>query len=84
MSSKSMVRKARTVITYVVNIYENEFVVEKDGKYYIAAYKVEKEGGVSVGEFYTASKIYRQNGKEPVQTMGKKREKTDAAVKISV
>lgn len=69
---------------YIVDVYENEFVVEKDGKYYIASYKIEKEGGVSVGEFHNAKKIYRQNGKEPVQTIGTKKSKPDSAVKISV
>jgi hypothetical protein len=68
---------------YIVDVYENEFVVEKEGKYYIASYKVEKEGGVSVGEFYDAKKSYKQIGKQPVKKMGKNRPNDAGEVKVS-
>lgn len=60
---------------YIVDVYEDEFVVEKAGMYYIAGYKVDKEGGVTIGEFYNARKIYRQTGKTPVIKMGKRTSK---------
>lgn len=56
---------------WIVDVYEGEFVVEKDGKYYMADYTVDKDNNVSIDEFYPARKIYRKEGKTPVRNMGK-------------
>ncbi|UOF90796.1 hypothetical protein LSG31_00490 [Fodinisporobacter ferrooxydans] len=55
---------------YIVDVYEDEFVVEKDGKYYIADYEVDEDGTVSIGSFYAAKKIYSKKGKTPVTKLG--------------
>lgn len=56
---------------YIVDIYEDEFVVEKDGKYYIADYDVAEDSTVEIGDFYPAHKIYNKSGNKPVKAMGK-------------
>lgn len=53
---------------YVVDIYESEFVVEKDGKFYIADYSVGPDQKITVGDFYAAVKTYDRKG-EPVKNM---------------
>jgi hypothetical protein len=55
---------------WIVDIYEDEFVVEKDGKYYIADYEVDDDGKVKIDEFYPARKLYSKQGKTPVKSMG--------------
>lgn len=55
---------------WIVDVYEDEFVVEKDGKYYIADYSVDKDGAVDIGEFYKARKVYNKLGKTPVKKIG--------------
>jgi hypothetical protein len=68
---------------YIVDVYEDEFVVEKDGKYYIAEYKCDKDNSVIVGDFYDAKKSYKQIGKQPVKKMGKNRPNDAGEVKVS-
>lgn len=55
---------------WIVDIYEEEFVVEKNGKYYIADYTVDSDGNVKIGEFYKARKVYNKSGKKPVKKIG--------------
>lgn len=49
---------------YIVDVYETEFVVESKGKYYMADYKVGKDGDITVGEFFAAKKVYSNTGKK--------------------
>lgn len=67
---------------WIVDVYESEFVVEKNGKYYIADYEA-KDGGVTIDEFYPARKVYNKAGKSPVKVLGKPRGNTMDAVSHS-
>lgn len=49
---------------YVTDVYEDEFVVESKGKYYIAGYTVSDDGTIEVGDFYDAKKVYSNTGKK--------------------
>jgi hypothetical protein len=64
---------------FLVDVYESEFVVEMDGKYYIADYTVKPSGDIEVGDFYDAKKIYNNTGKKA--DIKKKMAQNDDAIK---
>jgi hypothetical protein len=57
---------------WVVDVYEDELVVERNGKYYIADYTVDGNN-VTIDEFYPARKKYSKVGNKPVKTLEKSR-----------
>ncbi|KIL42063.1 hypothetical protein SD70_02445 [Gordoniibacillus kamchatkensis] len=68
---------------WVEDVYENEVVVQKDGRYYIADYSVNADGKVTIGPFYNARKLYNKDGKQPVHRMGKPKPSNEVAVEAS-
>lgn len=57
---------------YVIDVYEDEFVVEWKGKYYIADYAVGADNKIDVGGFFTARRVYQKTGKAPAGSLGGK------------